>query len=442
MPADRWQAVFALARDRRRETLLVLSQVYVPDPASLGQHVHDACAELARRGLRVVVLAADSGYEDPARRYPRYELLDGVHVLRLPMSSFGKSSLALRLIGGSVFLAQAISLAFGLRRVDRVLVSTSPPMCGLAGLAIRALHRVPLTYWVMDLNPDQIVALGGLPARSAPVVALDAINRRVLRRASRVVALDRFMADRLCQKHDVRDKLSIIPPWPLIDVRASDGGRGQNGFRVRHGFGDARVLMYSGNLSPVHPVGTLLEALTALRDEPRLRVVFVGGGAGRAEIERFKREQRLDNVLTLPYQPLASLRESLSAADVHLVAMGEAMVGVVHPCKVYGAMAAGRPILSLGPERSHIADLVITETIGWHVRHGDVVGMANALREIVTCEPAMLERKGQRAARTIEQRLSRESLRDRFCDLFEAHPPRTGSPALMPQRKPRGQAEL
>lgn len=414
----------ALFRERSQETLVVLTQVYVPDPASLGQHMHDASAELVRRGLRVVVFTADRGYQDPAQRYPRYELRDGVHVVRVPRASFGKRRMAVRLAGAGMFLVQATSLALLLRRVDRVLVSTSPPMCGLGGLALSTLRSVPLTYWVMDLNPDQIVAMGALSATAPPVLALDALNRRVLRRASRVVALDRFMAERLGSKHDVFDKLSIIPPWPLVDAAGPSPlaaqPRAGTAFRRRHGIGDARVVMYSGNLSLVHPVTTLLEAARALRRDARLRFVFVGGGAGSAELERAKREHDLENVVILPYQPLALLAESLSAADVHLVSMGDAMVGIVHPCKLYGAMAVGRPILSLGPDHSHIADLVGTETLGWHVGHGDVDGMLRALREIAEADTALLDEIGRRAALVIGRRLSRDVLLGRFCDLFAA----------------------
>jgi len=48
------------------------------------------------------------------------------------------------------------------------------------------------------------------------------------------------------------------------------------------------------------------------------------------------------NVLCLPYQPLNQLAASLSAADAHAVVMGEAMLGLVHPCKIYNILAVAR----------------------------------------------------------------------------------------------------
>jgi colanic acid biosynthesis glycosyl transferase WcaI len=408
--------------DRSRRTLVILNQVYVPDPASVGQHMHDVASEMVRRGTRVVVFTSDRGYDDPSQRYPSYELLDGVHVVRLPLSHLGKRNLGIRVIGGCLFMSEALSLALTLRRIDHVLVSTSPPMCGVAGATLGRLRKVPLTYWIMDLNPDQVVATGKLSADAAPVRAFEWANRCVLSQARRVVVLDRYMAERVASKYGLAFKLEVLPPWSHLDPAEPPLPHELNAFRSRHGFDGARVVMYSGNLSPVHPITTLLEAARSVADDPRLRFVFVGGGLAREEIERFKRDQHMTNLQTLPYQPFQTLRESLSAADLHLVAMGDEMVGIVHPCKIYGAMAVGRPVLALGPERSHIADLVRSTGAGWHVAHGDVAAVSRTLHELVTKDREELDDLGRRAQGVIEAEFSRRRLLGRFCNLLEDEP--------------------
>src|SRR5262245_19080354 len=140
-----------------------------------------------------------------------------------------------------------------MRRIDHVLVSTSPVMCGLAGATLSRLRKVPLTYWIMDLNPDQVVATGGLAADAAPVRAFEWANRRVLSQARRVVVLDRYMAERVASRYGEASKLVVLPPWSHLDPAEPSLPHELNAFRRRHGFGGARVVMYSGNLSPVHP---------------------------------------------------------------------------------------------------------------------------------------------------------------------------------------------
>jgi colanic acid biosynthesis glycosyl transferase WcaI len=409
--------IYAGKAARTQPTLVLLSQVYVPDPAAVGQYMHQAAAAMVQRGYRVIAFAADSGYEDPSQRFARYERMDGVHVVRLPFSSFGKNSIRNRLLGGSIFTTEASLLAAALPRVDHVLVSTNPPMIGAAGIALALSRRSRLSLWMMDINPDQIVATGRMAASALPVVGFDWLNKHTLLRAQNVVTLDAFMAERLQSKVAACPTPQVIPPWPILSVGELDRRRGQR-FRAEHGLSDKRVVMYSGNLSPLHPVDTLLEAARALQDDPRLEFVFIGGGSARERIASYG----LRNLRFLPYQPLNELQESLSAADVHLVSMGDAMVGIVHPSKIYSAMAVGRPILALGPQRSHIASLVREHQIGWHLEHGAVDQAVASLREIASADAARLAQLGARAHAAITRDFDPAQLIARFCGILERTP--------------------
>jgi colanic acid biosynthesis glycosyl transferase WcaI len=405
--------------DAPNKTFLIISQVYVPDPASVGQHMHDAAAAMARRGWRVVVLASARGYDDPSQVYPAHEERDGVQIRRFPLSSFGKSSIAARLAGGLIFLFQAILYGLFVRDLKGLLVSTSPPMCSIAGTLIHMIRRVPVKFWAMDINPDQMIAMGKIGPRSAAARVFDWLNRGILRRASDVIALDRFMAQALERKIPIGDKTTIIPPWPHIDGLDSILPHADNPFRARHGLRGKFVVMYSGNISPAHPVTTVLEAARQLQDQPQLVFLFIGGGLGVVELQRFVKQHQLTNVRFLPYQPLSELRYSLSAADVHLVSMGDEMVGIVHPCKVYGAMAVGRPVLMLGPTPCHVSDILDAYGVGWRIEHGDIEGAQRQIGEMLSVDPASLERMGQVAQAAIAQKFSREVLCAAFCDALE-----------------------
>ena len=261
-------------------TILLLTQVYVPDPASVGQHLHDAAAELVRRGHRVKVLASARGYDDPSMKYARRELRDGVEIRRLPLSSFGKSSIPVRVAAGLFLMVQEILPGLFTRNLESILVSTSPPMCPIAAMVISFLRRKPITYWVMDLNPDQMIELGKIRERSFLARVFNWLNRRILKRARRIVALDRFMADRLYRKRDVRDKTTIMPPWPHDDhVEMID--HGDNPWRQKHVEDGRFVIMYSGNHGITSPVTTVLQAALRMQDERDLEFLFVGGEPAR-----------------------------------------------------------------------------------------------------------------------------------------------------------------
>jgi colanic acid biosynthesis glycosyl transferase WcaI len=408
MPAD----------SHSRSLVLVISQVYVPDPASVGQHMADAAEELAARGYRVVVLTSRRGYEDASVGYAPREVRSGVEVVRLPFSSFGKRSVVHRLIGQLLFLAQVAARGVFARQLTCVLVSTSPPMAGFVALVISVVRRVPITYWLMDLNPDQAVAIGKLSRRSPLVYAMRWLSCRIFWRADNIVVLDQFMAARVRQQYRVRGSMTILPPWPH-ESRTEETETSANPFRAKYNPEGRFVVMYSGNHSFASPVTTLLDAAFAMQDDDRFLFMFIGGGFGKREVEQAIARHRSTNIVSLPYQPLEQLKYSLPTADLHVVTLGSQMVGIIHPCKIYGAMAAGRPILLIGPRPSHASELIDEYDIGFQVEHGDAVGAVSAIRQAAEISVGDHAEIGRRARAVIAERFSKRMLCGAFCDIVE-----------------------
>ncbi len=401
------------------KTILIISQVFVPDPASVGQHIADVAYELARRGHRVLVYTSRRGFENPTVIYPARETINNVEIRRLPLASFGKKNLLIRILGTAAFMIQAFFRALFTPKLAGIFFSTSPPLIGLVCTIAAGIRRVPTVYWAMDLNPDQLLALGKIKPTSFSARILEFVNRRILKHANLIIALDRFMARRLDDRRVIRHKMVTIPPWPHESfIEPVD--QTTNPFRLKHNLAGKFVFMYSGNHSPSNPLKTLLDAAVRLKDHPDIRFLFVGGGTGKKEVEQYIRDHNLSNAISLPYQPLADLRFSLSAADVHIVSLGSDMVGIIHPCKVYGAMAVARPVLFLGPKPSHISDLLDRHNFGLHISHGDVDAAEKAIHTFFTTERSKLEEMGQTAQHLLRSSLSQDQLCGQFCDEVES----------------------
>jgi colanic acid biosynthesis glycosyl transferase WcaI len=405
-------------------TLLIMTQVYLPDPAAVGQHIADAAERMVERGWRVIVYTSRRGYDDPTRIFPRIETRQGVEIRRLPLSSFGKASIPVRLAAQAIFLSQATLRALFARRVDAVLVSTSPPFAGVGGWLLAKVRGARLIWWVMDINPDQMVTSGRLSPTSAVARVFDAMNRLTLRAADGIIVLDRFMRERMLAKLAVPQKISVIGPWAHED-RLETVRHADNPFRREHGLDGKFVVMYSGNHGFSTPLATLLEAAKRLVAQPGLVFVFIGGGVIKKEIDAMIEREHPANIVSLPYQPIESIRYSLSAADVHAVSIANEAVGVIHPCKIYGAMAVGRPILALGPRRSHAGELVEREQIGWACEHRDVDRLVETLRHLLELPRSELEAMGSRAKAALSEHYSRQMSLDAVCDLVEGGKPAT-----------------
>jgi glycosyltransferase involved in cell wall biosynthesis len=169
----------------------------------------------------------------------------------------------------------------------------------------------------------------------------------------------------------------------------------------------------------VHPLDTLLDAIGESSETRPVKYVFIGGGRGKEAVERSAAKFPDQRIVSLPYQALEKIKYSLSAADVHIVSFGNAMVGIVHPCKLYSAMALGKPILFLGPKHSALGQIIERHEIGWCVDHRDQNEMKRLLRELPLLGKDVLLRMGAKASMVAERHYSREKLCGEFCEVLE-----------------------
>jgi len=353
--------------------ILLLNQCFYPDVVSTAQHLTDYAVELAARGHEVTVLASRRAYDDPGTRFPKREVWKGVNVIRIRSTGLGKGAKWRRALDFGSFLLSCFARLLFVPRQDVVVALTSPPLISFFGALFVRLKGGRFIFWVMDLNPDEAIAAGWLKNGSPVTKVLKSLLNYSLRSAHRIIVLDRFAARRIREKGIAPARIIVIPPWPHDDVVRYDEEGGRE-FRRAHNLADKFVVMYSGNHSPCHPLDTILEAARRLSNHPSIAFCFVGGGSEYQKAAALAVEGGLKNVVCLPYQPLDKLSVSLSAADLHVVVMGDEFVGIVHPCKIYNILTLGSPFIYVGPAESHVAELICglgdaTEALS--ARHGE-----------------------------------------------------------------------
>jgi glycosyltransferase involved in cell wall biosynthesis len=177
--------------------------------------------------------------------------------------------------------------------------------------------------------------------------------------------------------------------------------------------------MYSGNHSPCHPLDALLEAARQLAADSRIHFMFIGGGSEFKKVQEFRKLHHLDNIDCLPYQPMEILASSLSAADLHMVVMGNPFVGMVHPCKIYNILALGLPFVGIGPEECHLTDLagrVSDRRYARICRNGDVASIVAAVSD--AAEVGSLPPSGD--LRALSREFSQSALLPKFISVLES----------------------
>jgi lipopolysaccharide/colanic/teichoic acid biosynthesis glycosyltransferase len=207
---------------------------------------------------------------------------------------------------------------------------------------------------------------------------LERINRFLVGRADRVIAVGETMRERLiATKGADPSKVVVIHNW--ADCSAIVPGTKRNALSVALGLADRFVVMHSGNVGLAQDLDTLLAAAERLLPYPDILVAIVGDGAKREALQTRVRSRALANVRFLPYQPRERLGESYAGADVFVVSLKAGLAGYIVPSKLYGILAAGRPYVAAVEEASEVAAITRKHGSGLLAEPGNAADLSRQI---------------------------------------------------------------
>jgi colanic acid biosynthesis glycosyl transferase WcaI len=230
---------------------------------------------------------------------------------------------------------------------------TDPPFEGIVGAFLAMLKNKPFVYNIRDLYPD--MAVGGAIVQPGWLADIwEKLHRWALRRAATVVVLGDDMRNRILSKSVGADRVVVvrdgaeIPPArnaaEELDQSVVQAIRGPFEF----------VLLHAGNLGFYGAWDTLLEGARALNNSG-VGLVFVGDGTQREKLE--SAAAGISNVRFLPFFPASKIPSVLAAADAHVITIKRGLEGVVVPSKMFGILAAAKPIVAVAPEQCDVVSI-------------------------------------------------------------------------------------
>ncbi len=360
--------------------ILIITQVFYPDSVSVAQHLSDFAFYLGDQQHQIDVITSKYAYDEKNTIYPTSEKIHNVNIKRVRQTKLGKKSNIFRLIDfSSFYFSLCCKILFTkTKKYDVIFCTSAPPLISFFCYLGSHLNQKPMFYWVMDLQPELAIQSGLIKKGSFVEKFVSYISNKSIEHAAKIFTLDNYMKEILCKRGANPNRVFVAPVWPVVTDQYV-GHHLDNPFRKKNNFNNKIVIMYSGNHSVVHPLTTLLDTAKLLRDNTNFLFVFIGEGVRKKEVTYFKNNEKLDNILQLPYQPRGNIHFSLSAADLQVVIMGNEFVGLTHPNKIYGALFVGRPILYIGPYQSHATDILNQLSGNILVDHNDSEKLKNHL---------------------------------------------------------------
>lgn len=334
--------------------ILLLNLYYPPDTSATAKIAATVAEALSARH-DVTVLCGRPSYDPSERRAWRLwqaELTGRTRVVRVGSTDYPRFQMNRRVLNYLSYVALAIPYSL-LVSCDVVVAMTDPPFGGIVGAIVAMLKSKPYVYNIRDLYPD--MAVGGAIVEPGPLSRVwEKLHRWALRRAKRIIVLGEDMRSRIERKGVDRSRIAVVrdgadvhgpdAPAPIVDAEVIRTIRGEDQF----------VLLHAGNLGFYGAWETLVKAMRIL-DGAGVGLVFVGDGAQRSELEALARGA--GNIRFLPFFSASKIPAVFAAPDVHLITIKRGLEGVVVPSKMYGILAAEKPILAVTPPETDAATL-------------------------------------------------------------------------------------
>ncbi|WP_163182728.1 glycosyltransferase family 4 protein [Neobacillus sedimentimangrovi] len=374
-----------------KKKLLIYAHYYHPDVASTGQILKEL-AEGMRHEFDITVICVVPSYtgivpaEYKTKKFYKEEI-NGVKIVRIRVPEFTKSNKMSRIKNILSYFFGALVTTFKVGKIDYVFSISQPPILGgLIGVWGKMIKNAKYIYNIQDFNPEQIMAVG-YSKNQLILKAMMMFDKFSCKCADKVIVVGRDMIETL--KGRFKDKKIpkhvFINNW--IDENKIYPLESDNekvlAFKKRYGLNDKFVIMYSGNIGLYYDLENLMKVIKKFKDKEEVVFAFVGEGSVRDKLILYKENNKLDNVVFIPYQEKADLLYSLNAGDIHWVVNAKGIRGVSVPSKLYGVMAAGKPVLGV-LEKGSEARLIIEETgCGYVTEPGDYEGIEEIIKRIL-----------------------------------------------------------
>lgn len=381
-----------------RQRIVLVTELFYPEETSTAYILTKIAGELARK-FKILVFAGPMSYEGREQHNSLKPPIDDSCIERVWAPKLNKNKLLGRVMRVLVLtFGLGCKILFKSRRTDAIFAVTNPVPLLVALALIRKVRRFHLVFLVHDVFPENAVAAG--------IIRPDYILLPLIKRmfdwaygsADAVITIGRDMSHVVARKiPNGADRITLIENWadhPLMERIPRD-----HSLISSMGLAERIVIQYAGNIGRAQG---LLEfvAIASKTQTDEVRFVFRGTGALTDALQKATLGQ--DRFIHEGAYSRADQSKVLGSCDIALVILGSEMYGLGVPSKTYNILAAGKPILYLGPKDSEIYQLVTSHDIGWAFDWSEAEQLIELINQWSINDIPAMEKRGDNARKLAE----------------------------------------
>jgi glycosyltransferase involved in cell wall biosynthesis len=385
---------------------------YFPPEKAASIYLTDNIVEdLANSGINVVVYTPipTRGVDNEIRNFYKknkieYRCDNKLKIIRFRLYREGKKTIARAI---RYFICNFKHFWHGLtNKYDVYFVDSTPPTQGLVAGLLKIIKGVKIVYNLQDVFPDSLVGTG-ITEKGSLVWRIGRILEQfTYTHCDKIIVISNDFKNNIIAKGVPEDKIEVIYNW--VDEKAVvNVPRFENKLFDKYDLDRSKFYVtYNGNIGLTQNIDLLIDVAKELSTNRNIQFVLVGDGADRKRLENIIRENHIDNIRLLPFQPYEDISDVFSLGDVSLI-ISKPGVGLNSvPSKTWSIMSASRPVLANFDE-NELKDIIVGNHCGVFTKAGDKVALINAILHLYH-NPNECKIMGENGRKFIETALTRK----------------------------------
>lgn len=392
--------------------IIFISQYFWPE----NFRINELCEEFHKLGHTVTILTGKPNYPggkvfpDFIRDPKQYSEYRGCNVLRVPMCSRGHGGgFKLTLNYLSFALSASTIGVYKLRKQDADIIfvfEPSPITVGLPAIVLKKLKNIPIVFWVLDLWPQTLKAVGAVNSK-VTFYLIGKLVTYIYNRCDLILGQSKAFKKEIALYCSKKHKIEYFPNWAESiffndvppEITEIDGD--QSIFKI----------LFAGNIGESQDFSSVLKAIETLKGiKAKVRLYLVGDGRALPWVENQIVKRKLGQYVDiLGRYPLEKMPAYFNSVDALLVSLKPSEVfSKTIPGKIQSYMAAGKPILAMLDGEG--ARVINDARAGLTCSSGDYSNLAHNMLKMSSLSKQSLAKMGSNAKDYASQEFDRKKL--------------------------------
>lgn len=394
--------------------VLYFHQHFSTPKGSTGIRSYEMAQRLIKHGHDVTMVCGsygggETGLSHEFKGGRREGEVEGIHIIEFDLAYSNKDGFVKRAGTFLKFALKSIGIALT-HKYDVAFATTTPLTAGIPGILARWFRGKPFVFEVRDLWPELPKEMGVI---KNPIVlaAMSALEWCSYRSANRCIGLSPGIVEGIKKRGVKASKVEIVPNGCDLSIFANDVAP----WRPEGVLETDLMAVFTGTHGMANGLDAALDTALELKKRKRtdIKLVFVGQGKLKEQLQLRAKAEKLDNVIFHPPVNKAKLAELMKGADIgmQLLANVPAFYYGTSPNKFFDYISAGLPVLNNYP--GWLAGMIKEHKCGYSIEPENPQAFADAL-EHAADNKADLPKMGLRAQQLAKQEFNRHNLADKW----------------------------